>query len=966
MLLCLSLYHAAWGQKPADYGFEQVSNVPSTTVYDILIDRRGYVWLAHELGISRYNGLSFATFYHPLQSSLGADNLIEDSSGRIWYRNFNGQIFYIEDGHVRKLETSLPDAFFHPFIIVGDELLTRTGDHLLIYNIRTGQHHTLATSADNIALNEVTNLYQAGDKAFLIALINNRSRIIKYEKGTFTLVKHYTLQHPYAHRIIYANEDSIIVITLKDKQSILSTLNVDNGMRSEGLASASQDYNNYLWSNTDSGAVWIHTRRKSYILGNKEGIDNLSLTDIVTDREGNTWASSMTYGLMIKRKKSGWRLLSEYSADNSFTKLGLLDSTVAGITYSGKVVYMDKSVFPSGGAPKAKNGSISFFDTENNFYLYYSDYFKTGTSSQHIKEAGALKDACYIDRNTLVLGTNSGLLAFTGNDQALPGIISAHFEQSKPGHYNYTPGRRVRSIAYEPKNKILYAGFSHGLYQYTAHSITEVRFNELPIYAYHLKAYGDKIYVATHNNGILLLQNGRVVQSIGPDSGLASATVFRLKIFNNHLWIKELDKIQVYDLEREKFITNISLPPVKASQVYDLLEVNGKAYFSTIGGLYEIPLNRSVETEAPPLNYISSVIVNGTDTLREGAILPWQQNNIQFSLDGLYYFDSERLFFNYRLLGPGNDTNWNATIPGQNKILLSYLSPGKYTFEAIARTPDGLTAEKPVSFSFTINKPLWLQTWFILSVTFLFAGTVIIYTRSRINARRKANQIVIEKLRHEKALNESELKALKSQMNPHFIFNSLNTIQEMFMWGDKNAANEQMGNFATLTRLILTVSEKRSIPLSTEVDILKKYLELEKMRFQETFDYEIIMDEDVDEGYIHIPPMIIQPFVENSIKHGLLHKEGEKKLSIIFQLVPGDEYITCIIRDNGIGRKKAEEIRDAANYSYCSFSTEATKKRLQLIHDNINNQILLTYTDLKDETGAATGTSVRIMIPTFV
>lgn len=194
-------------------------------------------------------------------------------------------------------------------------------------------------------------------------------------------------------------------------------------------------------------------------------------------------------------------------------------------------------------------------------------------------------------------------------------------------------------------------------------------------------------------------------------------------------------------------------------------------------------------------------------------------------------------------------------------------------------------------------------------------------------------------------------------MNPHFIFNALNSIQEQFMYGNKVIANEQMGNFTSLTRQILTVSGKKKIPLSTEVDILNKYLELEKMRFDNDFTYSISIDDTIDDEYTEIPPMLIQPFVENSIKHGLLHKEGNKTLSIHFSLDADEEFLICTIEDNGIGRKKSEAIKTKNNHN--SFSTESVAQRLQLIN-NTNDS--MRYFDLIDKNGQATGTKVILKI----
>ena len=187
--------------------------------------------------------------------------------------------------------------------------------------------------------------------------------------------------------------------------------------------------------------------------------------------------------------------------------------------------------------------------------------------------------------------------------------------------------------------------------------------------------------------------------------------------------------------------------------------------------------------------------------------------------------------------------------------------------------------------------------------------------------------------------------------------NALNSIQEQFMYGDKVVANEQMSNFTYLTRQILTVSGKKKINLSTEIEILTKYLELEKMRFAEGFHYEITLGDRIDEDYHQIPPMLIQPFVENAIKHGLLHNQGDKKVCINFDLDEKEESLICVVEDNGIGRAKSAEIKSKQMQLHESFSTSATEERLRLLSNTHSVQDFIIYEDKLE------GTLVKIMIP---
>lgn len=255
----------------------------------------------------------------------------------------------------------------------------------------------------------------------------------------------------------------------------------------------------------------------------------------------------------------------------------------------------------------------------------------------------------------------------------------------------------------------------------------------------------------------------------------------------------------------------------------------------------------------------------------------------------------------------------------------------------------------------------------ILFFTGIATTSYVLFSRYK---EKKKNEILQNQLAEtekllaaEKKVTESELKALKSQMNPHFIFNALNSIQMQFMYGDKLTANEQLNNFTYLTRQILEVSGKKSIVISDEIEILTKYLQLEQLRFQKDFTYSVTVSNNIDEDYHKIPPMLIQPIVENSIKHGLLHQKSDKKVSVNFDIDNEETHLICTVIDNGIGREKSAEIKAKNHSTHNSFSTQAIKQRLELLNDKLHLSDLITYTDLVSNENEVNGTKVVIKIP---
>ncbi|MFY8186419.1 MAG: tetratricopeptide repeat-containing sensor histidine kinase, partial [Flavobacterium sp.] len=255
----------------------------------------------------------------------------------------------------------------------------------------------------------------------------------------------------------------------------------------------------------------------------------------------------------------------------------------------------------------------------------------------------------------------------------------------------------------------------------------------------------------------------------------------------------------------------------------------------------------------------------------------------------------------------------------------------------------------------------------LLFFTGIATTSYVLFSRFK---EKKKNEILQNQLAEtekllaaEKKVSESELKALKSQMNPHFIFNALNSIQMQFMYGDKLIANEHLNNFTYLTRQILEFSGKKSISISDEIEILTKYLALEQLRFKKDLTYSIIVSDNIDKDFHKIPPMLIQPIVENSIKHGLLHQKGSKKVQIHFDIDDKETHLICTIVDNGIGRKKSAEIKAKNNSTHHSFSTKAIEQRLDLLNEKLQLQNLIVYTDLVSNENEVNGTQVVIKIP---
>lgn len=239
-----------------------------------------------------------------------------------------------------------------------------------------------------------------------------------------------------------------------------------------------------------------------------------------------------------------------------------------------------------------------------------------------------------------------------------------------------------------------------------------------------------------------------------------------------------------------------------------------------------------------------------------------------------------------------------------------------------------------------------------------FLLIILLMNRYRVitEERKKA-----EKAGFEKELHELQMKALRSQMNPHFIFNCLNSVQRYILKNDKNNAVEYLQKFATLMRLILDNSEKNMVSLHDEIQMLELYIHLEALRLDQGLDFEMQIDPLIDQENMMIPSMILQPYVENAFIHGLMHKEEKGKIKV--EIIKEGDLLKCIIEDNGIGRSKAAEIKNRKTIKHISKGLSITKARVDLLNQINNSSNSITVYDLVGEDNVAEGTRVEVLIP---
>ncbi len=250
-----------------------------------------------------------------------------------------------------------------------------------------------------------------------------------------------------------------------------------------------------------------------------------------------------------------------------------------------------------------------------------------------------------------------------------------------------------------------------------------------------------------------------------------------------------------------------------------------------------------------------------------------------------------------------------------------------------------------------------LLKW-VLIIGLLLVVLISIVVYRSLSLRRKNEKLKSEheQVRFQQHTTELEMQALRAQMNPHFIFNCLSSINRFILKNETESASDYLTKFSRLIRMVLTNSNKKFITLEDELDMLKLYLDMERLRFKNSFDYNIIFTNSIDINNIFIPPLILQPFAENAVWHGLMHKEGNGRLDISLH-VEG-KILICEITDDGVGRKKAAMTKSKTVEKEKSMGLKLTTERLALLNVGMNDHSWLNFEDITDSEGSAAGTRV--------
>ncbi|HUM45936.1 MAG TPA: two-component regulator propeller domain-containing protein [Chitinophagales bacterium] len=500
----------------------------------------------------------------------------------------------------------------------------------------------------------------------------------------------------------------------------------------------------------------------------------------------------------------------------------------------------------------------------------------------------------------------------------------------------------------------------------------------------HFKATGDSLGLPhgnvndigeDHNGFIWLGTNGGLCRldpvknlfvTFTTAEGLPSNTVSGILIDEkNRVWMATNRGLTVYDQELNTFRTftvDDGLPTNQFNNQKAYRTGDGYFCYATMNGaLIFHPDSIRTNPQVPPVNITRFSVFGGSKDFGKAIedvrdiVLSWKENFFTIDFAALNFDQPGKNEYACQLIGFDREMQF---LGNRNSVNYTNVPPGNYTLHVMAANNDGVWNREGIHVQLQIIPPFWQTTWFrILAIVVLSLLVYGLY-RYRIHLIRKREAAKTE---INKRIAELRLSALRTQMNPHFIFNSISSIQNLIALEKKNDSMDYIGKFSRLIRLILHQAENNSIALSEEVDMLELYLEMETLRFERSFSWKIEVEEALRNRDPEIPTMIIQPIVENAVIHGLLNKDEKGELLIRFILK--ETFMECIVEDDGVGRRAAEEIKKGKLFQHNSVATRVTGERLEILNKIFDMPTAIQTIDLMDSAGRPSGTRVVIDLP---
>lgn len=971
-VIFIGVITTAWSQS---FNFRHITKehgISGVEIYKAIQDRNGYIWCATDAGVFKYNGTEFRIFtQEDGLPGLTFYAMFEDQYGLIWVSCSDGQVGYFKESKyysipanstITKLLMNGQRLIYEIYVDSGDTLWLGTQHRLLkvspernyatVFEVNSNRTNSVRLVREVDKGVVVTSLDYKTDKS-KTRKINNGTEfasdiVLQMRNGTFTFEHTWDAQLGSTSLLSAISlDDSCMLIGFGNKIIRWKRDNSQEVIKfGSRVLKLVTDKEKNLWVCLDKNGVMLFQNGD---LNNTPVhlLKNVSVANILVDKEKNLWVSTLGNGLLFSPTLQIQYFGNIVGLDKGIVALGTIKDKVLAITAGDQGFAFD-----------SVGNTSMVFDFTSSFTL------------------GSYKIRNY-DSIAFVVGSRTGFLT---KDLRLP------FPMMEDGNYLYSqdyypiakdtdlilvhseirifskgellrkyplPGRGLNLLVLNRGKYLI--GTLNGLYLFENEKFTLLS-NEHPDLAFRINAITTdskgRIWVCTKGRGVLFKDQGKwysLRQKNGMISDLCNTIV---ETFPGVYFVGTANGLTRIIEEAgntfsySNFDVNNGL---SGNAIQSLTFMSPWLWIGTSNGLNRLSVKEITRNTVPPKVYLNRLFVNDKTEMQyaENIVFRYDQNNLKVVTDVLTFKRQKGVRLNYILSGA--DLNLDRTIEGNN-FEIQNIPSGKYRLTVWGINNDGVRSKVPLILSFVVKRPFWKEWWFIIPLIVIVVASTFIFLRWRLKLQLEKRA---EKVGVERKLAEYRLEALRAQMNPHFVFNAINGIQSKILQKDPHEAYTYLAKFSQLIRLFLTGTMQQYVPLQKEVESLKLYVEFEQLRFDDSFDFDIFVSPELEDEGIHIPSMIIQPFVENAIWHGLMPL-NKRKGKVSIRIEKSGEHLLITISDNGVGiLKSREKPRPTA---HTSFGIELTRKRVDLL-TNQNGKITVG-----NNPDGSEGTTVQIWI----
>ncbi|MCX2575226.1 ligand-binding sensor domain-containing protein [Pedobacter sandarakinus] len=966
--LCVAVLNKVAAQTTYLPHYSSKNGLASNNCYYILQDKNGFIWIATDNGLSRFDGTNFQNF--TIEDGLPDTQILqmkEDRVGKIWFFSLNGQLSYLKDGKFYNQDNDqlLKKLSFNTVIV--SFLMDKKG------RIWLGTNSNMIVCYDGKVIKKFVS--PNVDDKFINAFIHEDEQgtifaysdlsVQKFDGKTFSVVS--SRVKPISYMTANNQPNGSLVYLDSGGLKALKQGNITD------LVSIPQNLiknmSGYFFYDETQKQVWLSNANGAFVL-DKSGktvqyLQDITVNQIIKDNNQNMWFATNVGIYMLPNINNRLSIIDAES--------GLSSNVIKSITKDGKnrlwlgtddavidiLTIKNYQVSEVGLDDFKKYKTIKqiSFDQKNQAIYFASDYgmgvfkniYRSTDDVKYLKESN---NSMFVIKH-FSLGTNDNHLALALSSGVV--FLSDRINKFEFNSLKYREKEdffkdRSYHVFYDKAGSLWFSNIN-GLSQFTnGQLIKHAEKNDLLTKRINdIQQLNDgTLILATDGYGLIFYKNNQIKKQITQKDGLTNNVCSKIFVKNNEIWVltnKGVNKITNYP--ENPMVANFDYgKDLLSDDINNLFIDDSTAYFATNKGLILFKYNNKNISRNLPKVYVTSII-------KDNERLPVNQKNFNFKTgdNNIFFtfsavdFTTSDISYRYRL---SEKSVWVET--RTRRLDFSSLQPGDYVFEVAAKSQNGNWGPS-AKIAFTIEKHFWQSLWFLSIIILLVA--YIFYKVAVFITRRQKDKEQAQLLLKNKVL-MLEQQALQAMMNPHFVFNVMNSIQHYINTQNTASANKILTGFARLIRKNLEICTKSYISLEEELEYLNLYLKLEKNRFGDKLQYSFLIDPQIDQEETFIPSMLLQPYIENAIWHGIMPQEAGGKINLKINLMDVS-YLHIEIVDDGIGIDNSLKNKTE---THISKGMQLTKERLSLL-----GQIGAKPIHLKVFQNTVKGTTVSISIP---